>query len=90
MARNLGTYSNTAPRIDISRARLRPGSTEVNVMARVVPQNGYPTRLVFRFYRSRDGWKVFDVTANGVSAVSYYRKHFRQVASRGAVEACCR
>ena len=90
LARNLGTYSNTEPRIDISRPRPRRGSNEVDVMARVVPQGGYPTNLMFRFYRSRDGWRVFDVTANGTSAVAYYRKHFRQVARRGTVEVCCR
>ncbi|MEW8429523.1 MAG: ABC transporter substrate-binding protein [Candidatus Thiodiazotropha sp.] len=30
----------------------------------------------FRFYRSEAGWKVFDVSANGNSAVAYYRRHF--------------
>ncbi len=83
LARNLGTYSRTEPRIDISRPRRRARSNEVDVMARVTPRRGYPTTLMFRFYRSSDGWKVFDVTANGTSAVAYYRKHFRNLARRG-------
>ena len=90
LARNLGTYSNTQPRIDISRPRPRRGSNEVDVMTRVTQQGGYPMNLTFRFYRGPQGWKVFDVTANSTSAVAYYRKYFRQVARRGAVEACCR
>lgn len=90
LARNLGTYSNTQPRIDVSRPRPRRGSNEVDVVTRVTRQGGYPMNLTFRFYRGRQGWKVFDVTANGTSAVAYYRKYFRQVARRGAVEACCR
>ena len=90
LARNLGTYAKTEPRIDISRPRRRQRSNEVDVMTRVTPPRGYPTNLVFRFYRSRDGWRIFDVTANGTSAVAYYRKYFRQVARRGAIEACCR
>ena len=83
LARNLDTYSSTEPRIKISRPRRRPGSNEVNVATQVSPVRGYPTKLIFRFYRSRDGWKVFDVTANGTSAVAYYRKHFRDLARRG-------
>ena len=89
LARNLGTYSNTAPRIDVSRPRTR-GQREMDVRARVYAEHGYPVSLTFRFYRGKAGWKVFDVTANGTSAVAYYRKHFNQVARRGAIEACCR
>ena len=87
LARNLDTYSSAEPRIRVSRPHRRPRSNEVNVAARVSPVRGYPTKLVFRFYRSRDGWKVFDVTANGTSAVAYYRKHFRQLARRGQMPA---
>jgi len=90
LARNLGTYSNTSPRIDVSRPRARGSSGEVDVMTRVQPDRGYPVKLTFRFYRSKDGWKVFDVTANGTSAVAYYRKYFNQAAREGAIEACCR
>ena len=39
---------------------------------------GYPTRLDFRFYKANNGWKVFDVMANGQSAVIHYRRQFRQ------------
>ncbi len=76
LARNLGTYSGTSPRIDIYQPRFKRYSKEVTVNVRVTPQNGYPIRLKFRFYRSSEGWKVFDVTANGISAVAYYRKYF--------------
>ncbi len=82
LARNLGTYSGSSPRIDIYRPRSNRYSKEVTVNARVMPQGGYPVRLQFRFYRSPEGWKVFDVTANGISAVSYYRKHFGGMARR--------
>lgn len=38
--------------------------------------NSYPQRLSFRMYRSQSGWKVFDVTANGQSALAFYRTQF--------------
>lgn len=38
--------------------------------------NPYPQRLNFRMYRSNQGWKVFDVSANGQSALAFYRTQF--------------
>jgi phospholipid transport system substrate-binding protein len=90
LARNLGAYSNPVPRIEIYRPRASRSSNEVQVRAKVIPRKGYPVRLEFRFYRAPSGWKIFDVKANGNSAVAYYRRHFAAVARRGAAEACCR
>jgi phospholipid transport system substrate-binding protein len=84
LARNLGTYSNPVPRIDIYPPRSSRYSNEVQVRAKVMPRRGYPVRLEFRFYRAPSGWKIFDVKANGNSAVAYYRQHFAAVARRGA------
>lgn len=47
---------------------------QVNVA--ITNARGYPTRLKFRMYRKGKGWKVFDVVANGNSAVMHYRRHF--------------
>jgi phospholipid transport system substrate-binding protein len=44
----------------------------------------YPARLDFRMYRGKDGWKVYDVAANGNSAVNYYRQKFSRVWGRSA------
>ena len=38
--------------------------------------NPQPQRLSFRMYRSPRGWKVFDVSANGQSALAFYRAQF--------------
>jgi len=35
-----------------------------------------PQRLSFRMYRSPRGWKVYDVSSNGQSALAYYRTQF--------------
>lgn len=83
LARNLGTFSTTAPRIDIFPARVRPYSREVTVNARVMRDRGQVVNLQFRFYRGDEGWKVFDVTANGTSAVAYYRRYFNAMARQG-------
>lgn len=83
LARNLGTYANNTPDIRIYPARAKRYSREVTVNARVTQGGGYPVRLQFRFYLGQDGWKIFDVTANGTSAVAYYRQRFGSMA-RGA------
>lgn len=36
----------------------------------------FPQRLNFRMYRSNQGWKVFDVSSNGQSALAFYRTQF--------------
>jgi phospholipid transport system substrate-binding protein len=87
LARNLGAYSNPVPRIEIYPPRASRSSSEVQVRATVMPRRGYPVRLEFRFYRAQDGWKIFDVKANGNSAVAYYRQHFAAVARHAGTKA---
>ncbi len=50
---------------------------EVTLPVAIRNAQGYPAELDFRFYRGKDGWKVFDVVANGSSALAYYRDYFR-------------
>jgi phospholipid transport system substrate-binding protein len=93
LARNLGAYVEPKPTVEIFPARAKGYGREVTVTARVTPQGKasvMPVRLDFRFYPSRNGWRIFDVTANGTSAVAYYRSFFNEVARRGSIEACCR
>ena len=52
---------------------------EVVVGVTILNPQVYPARLDFRFYLAEDGWKVFDVAANGSSAVMHYRQQFRQM-----------
>jgi phospholipid transport system substrate-binding protein len=54
-------------------------ANEVMVAVSILNPQAYPARLNFRFYRAEDGWKVFDVTANGSSAVMHYRNQFRRM-----------
>ena len=73
LARHLGGYNN--PDITIHRAR-QTAEDEVNVAVTVRYGQAANLRLAFRFYQSSTGWKVFDVTANGTSALVHYRKYF--------------
>ena len=80
LAERLTSYGGQ--QVKVMRAR-RGRPNEVIVGVAVINPRGYPARLDFRFYRSSEGWKVFDVSANGTSAVMHYRKHFNRMARPG-------
>lgn len=58
--------------------RTYPGTSrgELVVPVRLDRWRGRPLSVNFRFYKSADGWKVFDVQAGGQSAVMFYRGYF--------------
>ena len=74
LVQKLGGYTNQQVRIFTTRGQ---GRDDVRVNAWIMQPNGYPTKLEFRFYRGKDGWKIFDVKTGSTSAVVYYRKQFR-------------
>lgn len=76
MATRLTGYNNQQVRV-VSQ-RYGGGGYTARVSVAVLQPQGYPARLDFRFYRAKTGWKVFDVSANGQSAVIHYRRQFRQ------------
>jgi len=76
LAKNLGTYAQPTPRVDVYPARTTANGRQATVHARVVSLNGIFSGLNFRFYWSKQGWRIFDVSANGASAVAYYRTYF--------------
>jgi phospholipid transport system substrate-binding protein len=64
----------------------RSRRSAVSVGVGIARPGAYPSKLDFRMYRSADGWKVYDVVANGQSAAAYYRIQFnRTAAERPAV-----
>ena len=80
MAQNLTSYRQG--RVQFLRARGNPRTGEVILGVRAFQPGGFMRRLDFRMYESADGWKVFDVTADGQSALVYYRQHFARTAGR--------
>ena len=81
-ARFLGALAKQLAKYQGQRVRyLRPRMGQrgsVNVPVAVLRPGNYPSKLEFRMYRSSDGWKVYDVTANGRSVSSYYRVQLKR------------
>lgn len=78
LARNLGSFAQPPPTIDVSAPTRGRSDNEIAVFTTVKSASGFTIRLEFRFYWSPDGWKIFDVAANGASAVGYYRRYYTE------------
>jgi phospholipid transport system substrate-binding protein len=76
LAQKLGTYTDQPIRYFTPRGQSRD---DISVRAWIMQPTGIPTKMEFRFYKGKDGWKIFDVKAEGNSAVVYYRKQFREM-----------
>ena len=87
LARNLGSFNRPLPRIEVLAARPGRSAAETVVPARVALDSGIVARLEFRCYWAGSGWRVFDVAANGASALAYYRRHFGDLLRRHGPDA---
>ena len=80
MVEQLTGYHHT--QLQYLRPRGSVAAGDVVLSVRIFGENAYPVQLDFRLYRGQNGWKVYDVIANGNSAVSYYRNEFGMMANR--------
>jgi len=42
--------------------------------------------MLYKFYRSENGWKIYDIEIQGVSIISTYRSQFDQVLRKGTID----
>ena len=76
LARNRGAYAQPLPEVQVSAARAGRTPYEALVVARVLMPAGVSMRMEFRFYWNGSAWRIFDVAANGASAVAFYRDFY--------------
>lgn len=63
-------------RFTVGKTRRGTSRGELVVPVRLDRWRGQPLKISFRFYKTNDGWKVFDAEAGGQSAVMFYRGYF--------------
>lgn len=81
LAKIVAGYKDNVPEVRFMPPRFTE-KNKASVAARVYPSNAYPIDVVFSFHRTPKGWRIFDVSTEGVSAVSYYRRMFNQQVRR--------
>ncbi|MDQ1314075.1 MAG: hypothetical protein QG662_184 [Pseudomonadota bacterium] len=75
------TYSSsltafTDQTVDFKPMTMKPGDTDVTVRTEIRQPGGQPIPINYSFYKTAFGWKVYDVTIDGVSLVTNYRSSF--------------
>lgn len=76
MAEKLGSFDNQQVRFMPPRRGNDGRTAEVSVA--IMNPGTYPARLDFRVYRQGTKWRVYDVAANGQSAIVHYRQQLTQ------------
>jgi len=77
----LSEYLNTHDeKLDMSLMTFQePGSTtgnQVTVRSEVKPKDAKPVPIIYQMLKTRHGWKVFDVSVEGVSVITTYKTSF--------------
>jgi phospholipid transport system substrate-binding protein len=85
LSRQVSNFGN--PQIQFYPARPGNKPNEMTLSARVLQPQGVPILMDFRFYRGEQGWKIFDVVADGSSAVLYYRRFYATLVGRYGINA---
>lgn len=75
LAVQLSSLIGPIPQVDFAPPR-QTGPEDAEVRALVLTAQEKPMVLNFKFKKGQQGWKVYDVSANGISAAYYLRKRF--------------
>ena len=75
------TYSNsltafTNQAVEFKSLAMKPTDTDVTVHSEIQQPGGQPIPIDYNMYKTSFGWKVYDVTIDGVSLVTNYRASF--------------
>ena len=84
----LEQYSNQS--IEVRPVTIKPGENEVSVRSQINQPGGQPIAMDYRMERTPQGWKVFDVSIEGVSIVTTYRSSFNSEVSKGGIDGLIR
>ena len=72
--------------IDVKPTNLNAGDSRAIVRTQIQQSGGPPIPMDYRMEKSADGWKVYDVSVEGVSIVTTYRSTFGNEVSKGGID----
>ena len=52
----------------------------------IVTSKGENTSVLYKFWKSPKGWKIYDVEVEGVSIIRTYRSQFSEILRKGGIE----
>jgi len=85
------TYSNAisayeGQTMQVLPVRMKPGDTEVTVHNRYIRAGGTPLPVDYQMHKTDQGWKIYDITVEGVSLVLTYRSEFDAVVKQSGID----
>jgi len=85
------TYSSsltafTNQTVEFKPLTMKPGDTEVTVRSEIRQPGGQPVPIDYAMYKTAFGWKVFDVSVDGVSLVTNYRASFANTIRQSGID----
>ena len=82
----LDLYTDEKVTIDeASLIKTKSGRSRIYVMTHLVSADD-KKEMIYRFYKKKSGWKVYDVVILGVSVVQTYRSQFAGILKKGSIE----
>jgi phospholipid transport system substrate-binding protein len=78
-------------KVDVRPLRMNGNEDDVIVKTQItLPGGAPPVGVDYSMISTRDGWKVYDVTVDGVSLVTTYRNDFAAQVQQGGIDALIR
>jgi len=72
--------------IQVLPVRVAAGATETTVRNRYLKPGAPPVLVEYAMRKTADGWKIYDISVEGVSLVLTYRAEFEQVTRASGIE----
>ena len=83
-ATSLTAFSNQS--VDFKPFIMKPEDDDVTVKSEIKQPGGQPIRIDYSMYKTSFGWKVYDVTIDGVSLVTNYRASFASTIRQSGID----
>ena len=85
------TYSNAISAYEgqtmkVLPVRMKPGDTEVTVHNQYIRAGGTPLPVDYQMHKTDQGWKIYDITVEGVSLVLTYRSEFDAIVKQQGID----
>src|SRR5687768_1304765 len=80
----IGAYEGQTMKVQPSRNK--PGDTEATVRNQYIRPGGKPVQLDYQMRKTGNGWKIYDITVEGISLVLTYRSEFDAVVKQEGID----
>ncbi|WP_324778954.1 MlaC/ttg2D family ABC transporter substrate-binding protein [Thiobacillus sedimenti] len=81
---SLTAFTNQS--VEFKPLAMKPGDTDVTVRSQIIQPGGQPIPIDYSMYQTSFGWKVYDVTIDGVSLVTNYRTSFAATIRQSGID----